>query len=513
MMRGQELGLASPARVNRLRWSSATGIASAVFLAVCVNLLSARFDRRWDSTSDRRFTLSSATHETLAAVREPVRAVVLLSRADPMATTVQQVLATYLSSSQYLDLKWIDPDRDPGQFLAQQSALGITPGATKEGKSVTDAIIVLTRGKLRSYVTIDDIVHVDPNTGASESRLEQALTRGLRQLIDPSRPLVCVTQGHRELNPQDEGANGISEFYTRLSREPLELKLIDLGAGRRTELERCRVVVVAAPDIPLSAWAQQQLRSFLSERGSLLILSNTVPGDSGRVRLTGLNPVIASASVSIESNVVVELDEARRIPDGFGETFFAQVSDHAVTRSLMRTGPENSLHVLVSLAPSLLLSASSASKVLLTSTDKAFAVEDVGAYLRDEPNRAVSPPPGRRQILAAASEIGSGPSGLPRRLVVAPASLIENKVFRVPALAGNRAFVDGALTWLLSSPVGIQIPNPRGAVMQMNLSEADLTRLHRYVVWIMPAAAASVGFALALARRRRRRSQVTLERS
>ena len=496
-----------------LRWSSVVGIASAAFLAVCVNLLSGRFDHRWDATSDRRYTLCSATRATLASIREPTKAVVLLSRADSLAMTVQQMLAGYVSLNGLLTLRWVNPDRDPGQFLALQSELGIVAGATKDGKPVSDAIIVLTRGKTRSYVTTDDVVRVNPTTGESESRLEEALTRGLRQLAETSRPVVCITEGHRELNPQDQGPTGISEFYARLTREPIELKMIDLGAGRQSELAACRIVIVAAPDIPLSAWAQQQLQSFSSDQGSLLVLSNTIPDESGHVRASGLDPLVSAAGVTIGHNIVVEQDENLRLPDGFGESFFAQALDHAATRSLIGAGATNSLRVLVSLAPALSVNDSVASKVLLASSDKAIHIDDVGAYLRHDsgPNRAA--PQGKRQALAVASELGKDSRGALRRLIVAPASVIENRALRVHALVGNRAFIDGALAWLLSRPVGIEIPNPRGAVLQLNLSEADLARLRRYTLMMMPAFAATLGLAFAFARQRRRRSQSPKERS
>jgi len=391
--------------------------------------------------------------------------------------------------------------------LALQSELGIAAGVTNDGKSVSDSIIVLNRGKFRSYVTTDDIVRVDPNSGETESRIEQAITRGLQRLLDTSRPIVCLTQGNRELNPHDEGPTGLSEFYTRLMREPIELKMIDLSAGRQSELNSCRVAIVAAPDIPLSVWAQQQLQAFSSDRGSLLVLSNTIPEESGYMHSAGLEPLVSPAGVSIGNNIVVEQDESQRLPDGFGETFFAQVSDHAATRSLIRGSSKNSLRVLVSLAPSLSLKETRMSRVLLTSTDNAIEVDNVGTYLRQEPGKGFSrnSRTGKKRTLAVAAELGLDTLGTPKRVIVAPASLVENRALRVQALAGNRAFIDGALTWLLSRPVGVEIPNPHGAMVQLNLSESDLSRLHRYVLLIMPATAAALGLGLALARRRRRR--------
>ena len=490
-----------------LRGSSVVGIASAVFIAVCANLLAARFDHRWDATTDHRYTLSSATKEALGELRESVRINVLLSRSDPLAVSVQQVIQGYLSATRQFSLLWVDPDRDPGQYLALQSELGITPGASKEGKSINESVVVLSRGKYRSYVTIDDILTVNPKTGEGELRLEQALTRGLRHLADTSRPPVCLTEGHRELNPADEGPAGLSELRTRLLREPIELRNVDLGAGRQPELRGCRVVIVAAPDIPLSTWAQQQLQAFVTGGGSLLVLSNTIPTDSGQVHISGLNPIVAVAGVSIEPNVVIEKEERQRLPDGFGETFFAQVTDHAVTRALFRADAARSLRVLVSLAPALHTTDLARTRVLLATSDTAISVENVSVYLRQEASSDVSKKVPSKRVLAVAAELDSESGRPPRRLIVAPASIVENRALRLPALAGNRAFIDGALTWLLARPVGVEISNPERTVLQMTISEAELAQLVRYVLFIMPASIAGIGLAVALAARRRRRAR------
>ena len=87
-----------------LRGLSVVGIASGVFIAVCANLLAARFDHRWDATTDRRYTLSSATKEALGGLRESVRINVLLSRSDPLAVSVQQVIQGYLSATRQFSL-------------------------------------------------------------------------------------------------------------------------------------------------------------------------------------------------------------------------------------------------------------------------------------------------------------------------------------------------------------------------------------------------------------------------
>ena len=197
----------------------------------------------------------------------------------------------------------------------------------------------------------------------------------------------------------------------------------------------------------------------------MLVLSNTIPDESGEIRSTGLDALVSPATVSIGRNVVVEQDESQRLPDGFGESFFARVSDHAVTRALNRGTVERSLRVLVSLAPTLSIADETLTRPLLTSTEKAIGVGNIGDYLNktQKATAAVTTAAGKRLVLAVAAELRGNSQGGARRLIVAPASLVENRVMRLPALAGNRAFINGALTWLLARPVGVEIPSEHHA--------------------------------------------------
>ena len=491
-----------PSRPPRelLRVSCVIAIASATFIVVCINLLAASFDRRLDATIDHRYSLSTASRDTLVALTEPTSIYVFLSRGDPMASTVKQLLEGYLSLSRALSLRWIDPDHDPGQYLAVQSQLGMVAGASQQGRSIGDAIIVLERGKRRTYLTTEDVVAVDTQSGEAEPKLEQAITRGLRRLLDDSRPTVCFTQGHRELALQDTGADGLSELKARIERESVALETVDLGSAQSRDLMKCHLVVVAGPEIPLSSWAQHEISNHFRNRGSLWVLSSTVPANVGQVRAIGLSDILADTGISIGNNVVVETDPSLRLPDGFGEIFFAHPIDHPATHSLCGRSSERDLRVLVALAPSLNITGGSAATSLLTSSKHSFEISDVGAFLADGNTAAVVNATSR--TLAAALERDAQADGAKHRLIVAPASIVLNRAQRLPALVGNRAIVDTMLTWLLARPVGVEIATSHRTALQFALSDSDISLLRLYVLAVAPSAVVVLGLVVLIHRYR-----------
>jgi len=155
---------------------AALGVLGAAVLAVNANVLAARWYKRWDLTHERRYTLSPATLGILHSLEQPLEVDVLLSKADPLNVSVRQMLAAYGAETAKLTAKFVDPDQNPAEFLALQQKLGLQTGRAEDGRVVTDASVVISRGDRHWFVTSDELVHYDDDTGKARPRLEQSLT-------------------------------------------------------------------------------------------------------------------------------------------------------------------------------------------------------------------------------------------------------------------------------------------------------------------------------------------------
>src|SRR3954466_12340087 len=92
---------------------AALGVLGAALLAVNLNVLVARWYKRWDLTADRLYTLSAATLKTLHALDRPLSITVFLGRADPLNVSVRQMLIQYRAETSKLSVKFVDPDQNP----------------------------------------------------------------------------------------------------------------------------------------------------------------------------------------------------------------------------------------------------------------------------------------------------------------------------------------------------------------------------------------------------------------
>src|SRR6185436_17189315 len=123
---------------------SALGVLAASVIAVSLNLLVARHYYRWDVTSAKLYTLSPASLETLAGLSAQVQILVFLGQADPDLGSVRRLLEQYAAESPLLHVRYIDPDRDPAQFLALQNRYRLMQGRAEQGHLVSDAALVVT---------------------------------------------------------------------------------------------------------------------------------------------------------------------------------------------------------------------------------------------------------------------------------------------------------------------------------------------------------------------------------
>lgn len=491
----------------RSRWFSLhfmnlAGLFAAGLIFVCANVLVSRFYQRWDLSRGSLYTLSPVTEETLSRLQEPIEIVVFLSQGDPLTASVRHMLDAYGAKTTALRTRFVDPDRNPAEFVALQREYGIFEGKTENGRLASEASLVVVRGERRWYVTTDDIVVYDDESGSARPQLEQVLTEGIVNVLGRDEVRVCFTSGHGELDPAAGGPQSLSELRKKLEQNNYKVSEVDLSSPDPTQrLQGCRVVVVAGPTLPFSEPAAQRLRDAVTTGASLLLAVGPVVDDEGRILDPGLRSIEQLISVKFARSVVFEQDDALRMPIGLGgEVFLTSAKPHPVTRGL-NPGAEERMRVVLQLAQGLSLDPNSTAAALLVSSPKSlelnsFKVLASGEFLDGGATQ-------RSTVLATASELTSVDSGpKPRVLVLGSASPLWASTFSEPVLLGTRRFVESAFSWLAAQPQLVSVPQKPPHPAGLHLTEESLSEVQRYVLIYMPVTVALVGF-LVLYRRRR----------
>jgi hypothetical protein len=499
-----------------IRWLSASAVLAAGIILVCVNVLSHRFYKRWDWTSGSLYTLSEPTLETLHSLADPVDAIVFLSGSDPMRLSVDHMLTAYTAETKLLHPRFVDPDRQPAEFLALEKEYGIVAGKTEDGRVVTDAAIVLARGPSHWFITTEDMVVYSEKDNRSRPALEQALTAGIRNVLSKEKTLVCFTSGQQEINLDDGGPRGLAELKYRIQKDNYTTKSVDLASPDKNEtLEGCRVVVVAGPDVAYPEAAAKRLETYFDRGGNLFLLLNPTLDDGNRIREGGLERLAAKGGIELGDDFVVERDPELRLPQGLGETYFATPMSHDITAGLINDDAKIKPEMTAS--QSLHATKDSTAKELLVTSKTAFSVKDIRPFV--EEGRAVEKHSGDASGPFAVAMAYEAPLGADskekhgaRMVVTGSANLAFCQSWRDATLLGDRVFVESTLSWLAAKPAIVSVPEKPSHPAGLALTEDSLGDMGRYVLLYMPGTALLLG-GLILMRRRgtERRSRTAIQ--
>jgi hypothetical protein len=499
----------------RRSWAtfSAVGVVAATVIAIMANILVARFYERWDWTRAGLYTLSQATRDTLHELGEPIDVIVFLSASDPLTLSVRHMLTAYGAETRFLRTRYVDPDRSPAEFLALQQKYKLLAGKTEDGRVVTDASVVVARGERHWFITTDDIVAYDEEDGRAKPKLEQALTEGIRNVLEREKAKICFSTGHQEISIDDGGPNGLAELRFRLEKNNYEIEMLDFSApSKPPAIAGCRVLVVAGPEVEFDANGSRRIAQYLKAGGNVLLLANPVLDEDNRIRPTGLEPVTRAAGIEFNSDFIIERDQALRFPNGLGETYFATPVSHDITRGLLK-GDQADFKVMVSAAQSLRKVPGSAPVALLKTSPSAFSLKDIRPFVEEGKTVAKTPqdPAGPFDVAMAAElpkPAGSREKHGPRLVAVGSANLAWGRNWREATLLGNRMFVESALSWLAARPAIVSVPEKASHAVGLSLTEESLSEVWRYVLVYMPGTAALLGgFILYRRRAAERRSR------
>ncbi len=479
------------------------------------NVVGARHFKRWDATTNGRYSLSAPTKETLHGLTEPITVWVLLGSSDPMFSSVKQLLAAYQAETSRIEAKYLDPDRDPLAFDDARRKFKIEAGKTEDGRVVADAVVVVARGDRHWYVTQSDLVHIDEEDERVRPREEQALTLAIRNVIAGDKVPVCFTRGHDEVALDDGTERGMTTLRDLLEKDNFLTKAVDTTAPNEIEpFKGCAAVVIAGLSAPFSKPEAERLKTYLLQGGNLLVAVSPIAADTANgMEPPGLEPALAPFGIAFDEAVVLEREPSRSL-EGSGLGFIADVHPHAVTGGLAQ---ESAKYVvprvkvkftrpLHKLPPE---SADGASPApLLGTTPKAFGLRNVvGALTWQGPPDKKDTDLGGPLVLAFASErpklSPSAPHG-PRVVAVGSVSLLTNANFKEPLSdRGAALFVESSFSWLTSKPQIVDVPEKQAIAAGIRITDESKSEIKRYVLVYMPLAMILLGFAVLLRRRSR----------
>jgi ABC-type uncharacterized transport system involved in gliding motility auxiliary subunit len=477
-------------RRHRLWTSLSTGTALllALALTLMVNYLSFRHYVRADWSRTQLYAFSSKTTGLLESLDKRVDITVFFQPGNVLYEDIHNLLREYQFHSRFLNIQWVDPDRD----IALTEELAVKYQVTEPNVVVFDC-----EGRSK-YVRTDEIAHIDASSGIDRIKAfrgEQAFSSAIQAVAQERVPVVYFLTGHGERDIHDfDRRTGFSGIARLIERDNIEVRTLLLSTEKQIP-EECSALIIAGASQSMSKTEEDLIAAWLRRSGRLMVLA-----DTGRT--SGIETLLQEWGVLLRQDVVI--DPSRTLTGR--EVFVASYNRHPVTAKLGSTAAI--FHMPRSVEPDYSLPQTAAADRPQVTP---LALSSKDSWAETQPDQI--PPkydPGTEDLpgpvsLAVAVEKGSSGTGLldmqirPSRITVfGDSGFVSNGGLT----GGDISLFMSALNWLLDREELMAIPPKVVDDTRLKLTRSDLNILFWVVIGAIPSLACLTGTVLWFRRRK-----------
>ncbi|MFM2124612.1 MAG: hypothetical protein RL328_1063, partial [Acidobacteriota bacterium] len=385
--------MAQPKRVQNFAQAALYTVV-VVCILVAVNYLANRYNKSFDTTSNKRYTLSDQTQKIASGLTQDVT-ISYWNRATDFPQA-HDLLDRYDNLSQRVKVVYQDIDKN------RTAAIAV-------GVSARGTIFVQAGNKKEEAKSLTE----EEITGA----LVRALKGGDRQ--------VCFTSGYGDGDITDSEANGYADAKTLIEKNNYKTQAVQLATSPSIPKE-CTVLIVGGPKRNLLQPAVDAIKTYVEGGGHALLLLDPPLKVGGQIDDNPeLNTLVASWGVQTNQDLVLDLTGVGQL-FGMGPEMpvVTKFDDHPITRPLKSMATSFPLTRSLTIAPQDKVETKplfSTSADAATTTNMAASEVDVDGSQRGA------------RLLAAAGEFKEAPKG--RIIVVGTSRWIANQFLGV---TGNR---------------------------------------------------------------------------
>ena len=463
-------------KARQTKYWSYAGTYIIVVLAILfgLNFLANRYDKSYDSTANKQFSLADQTIKVVSGLKRDVHATYF--GANDSFGGARDLLDRYSALSPRLHVEYIDPERKP----AQAKAAGYRPDST---------------------VLIDSGLRKEAAKSLSEEEVTGALIRSLKS----GARNVCVLNAANEHSIDEESAGGYSYLKKLEEQDNYTVKAITLKpaapdaskplavgqapAEASVEIPKdCTVVVVGGPQLDYSPATVAALKAFEEGGGRELIMLDSVVKigrEDPPAENAGLVALLTQWGVTPNKDLVLDLSgvgELHRLPPEV--PMILSYESHPITQPMTR------IPTAYPLVRSLETKSGDKTTVskLFGTTEDSVGVTSIG------PGGAIDPKKGTKGPLTLAAA-GTYNGATPGRFIVVGTSLwAQNSILGSRSL-GNSNMLANMINWLASDEDLISIRPKAPEDRPLNVTAGNLKSIFWLSFVIFPLGVVAIGMA------------------
>jgi ABC-type uncharacterized transport system involved in gliding motility auxiliary subunit len=426
-------------KARQTKFAAYTAVYVLIVLAVLgvLNFLANRYNKTYDTTSNKQFTLSDQTIKIAKNLKQDVS----ISYWDQPTQfqAAHDLLDRYKDLSSKIDVRYEDVEKN----ITKARAAGVT----RRG-----AVLVQTAGK----------------TQEAKSLSEEEVTGALVRAMKTGDKLACFAEGAGEHTLDDSDRSGYGQLKTLIESNNYKTQSINLL--QKPEIPKdCTMVIVAGPTRDYLQPAIDALKAYVEGAGkAIFMLDPPLKFAKQNVDDNGaLVSVLASWGVTADKDLVLDTSGVGQLY-GLGPeiALVSSYSTHPIVASMKK------LAAGFPIARALEIKNGDKTTVekLFESTDDSFATTNLSAAeIKQSPSDKKGP-----FVLGAAGTFNSGKGGGGGRfVVVGSSSWVANTYLR---LAGNRDLFLNMMNWLSADEdlISIRPKEPEDRRLTMTRSQMAL---------------------------------------
>jgi ABC-type uncharacterized transport system involved in gliding motility auxiliary subunit len=427
-------------------------------VVVVANMLADRYDKSFDATSNKRYSLSDQTAKVVRGLKQ--NATITYFNQSTRFRDGKDLLDQYANLSPKVRVEYVDPDKNPQ---------------------------VAREAGIKSYGTA--IVQVGAKKEEAKSMTEEGITGAFIRDLKSNTRTVCFVTGSGERQIDNSDRDGLSRFKDLLAKDNYETRSIDLLQKAEVPGE-CATVVIAGPTRNYEQPEVDAIKKYVEDGGRAFLMLDP-PLKLGRSQIAdndALGNVLKSWGVTMDKNLILDLNPLGQIA-GLGPqvALVTSYSPHAIVDDMKGTATgfplARSMEIKNTDQTSVQKLFDSSSSSLATSNLKSSAVD-----IRDPENKK-----GPLTIAAAGTYNTGKQNQQGRFVVVGSSSWAANRFID---FNGDSDLALNAVNWLSSDEDLISIRPKQQEDRRITMTRAQLNWVRATSQFLLPLAVVLAGISV-----------------
>lgn len=271
------------ARQTKYAAYAATYILVVIAVIVVVNVLADRYNKSYDATANKRYSLSEQTAKIVKGLKQ--EATITYFNQSTRFRDGKDLLEEYKNLSPKVKLEYVDPDKDPQR-------------AREVG--------------IRNFGTA--IVQIGDKKEEAKSMTEEGITGAFIRDLKSNSRTVCFVTGSGEHQIDDSDREGFSQFKQLLGKDDYETKTVDLLQKPEVPGD-CTTLVVAGPTRNYVQPEVDAIKKYVEDGGRAFFMLDP-PLKMGRSDIAdndALTSLLQSWGVTVDKDLILDLSPVGQI--------------------------------------------------------------------------------------------------------------------------------------------------------------------------------------------------------